>query len=82
MAVPIIGEKNGSYILVGMSPGLVPNTFDVNVDTGHFLGGVPLAVQCLLQAIVFLLPHGFQSVADAAVQQLLEQQRIQKNGGR
>lgn len=81
MSVPIIGEKHNQYIIVEMAPGLTPGAFDINLNTEHFTGGVPLAVQCLLQAAASLLPHAFQAVADSAAQQLLLQQRAQHNGG-
>ena len=80
MSIPIIGEQTNPYILVEMLPGLAPGTFDIKLNTEHFPGGVPLAVQCLLQSVVFLLPHAFQSIAEGAVEQLLKQQRIQSNG--
>ena len=80
MSVPIVGEKSNPYIVVEIVPGLTPDTFDIQLDTQHFPGGTPLAAQCLLQATMFLLPQAFQSVAEMAVQQLLNQKRAQGNG--
>ena len=80
MTIPIIGEKSNPYITVEATPGLAPGTFDIQVDTQHFLGSVPLAVQCLLQAAMFLLPQAFQLIAEAAVTQVLNTQRAQSNG--
>ena len=80
MSIPIIGERNYPYIVVGVTPGVAPDTFEIQLDTQHFPGGVPLAVQCLLQAAMSLLPHAFQSIAELAVQQLMNQKRIQNNG--
>ena len=86
MTIPIIGEPHNPYIIVemvpSMAPGAVTNTFDVQINTQHFGGGSPLAVQCLLQAVVFMLPHAFAAVAEVAIQQLLNQQRAQNNGER
>ena len=78
MSVPIIGEKSNPYIVVEMAPGVIPGTFDINLDTQHFGGGVPLAVQCLLQAAASLLPHAFDAVAASAV--IAAEQRAQNNG--
>ncbi len=80
MAVPIVGERTNPYIVVEMIPGLNPGTFDIQLDTQHFPSGVPLAAQCLLQATMYLLPHAYQAIATAAVQQLIEQQKTQRNG--
>ena len=86
MTIPIIGEPHNPYIIVEMVPskvlGSVPNAFDVQINTQHFGAGPPLAVQCLLQAVVFLLPHAFAAIAEAAAQQLLNQQRSDSNGER
>ena len=81
MTVPIIGERQYPYIIVEMTPGPTPGTFNVQLDTRHFPEGAPLAAQCLLQATVFLLPQAFQAIAEAAVQHLRSQQRAQNNGG-
>ena len=81
MTIPIIGENKNPYIVVEMTPGLNPGTFDIKLDTQHFPNGLPLAVQCLLQAVMFLLPQTFQSVAAIPVQQVLHQQRAQNNEG-
>ena len=80
MSVPIIGERSNPHIIVEMTPGTAPGTFDISLDTQNFPGGVPLAAQCLLQATMFLLPKAFESVAAAAITQLLMQQRAQNNG--
>ncbi len=80
MNVPIIGETNHPHMIVRMIPGLAPGTFDIHVDTQNFLGGAPLAAQCLLQAAMFMLPQAFQAIASQATQQLLDQQRAQRNG--
>ena len=80
MPVPIIGERQDPYIVVGMVPGAAPGTFDIQLDTQHFPGGTPLAAQCLMQAVMFLMPRVFQDIAEMAVQQLLQQQRAQANG--
>ena len=81
MSVPIIGELKNPYIIVEMLPGKLPNTFEVQISTEKFPDGVVLAVQCLLQAVVFLMPHAFEAVASAATQALLNLQRTQRNGG-
>ncbi len=80
MAVPIIGEKNYPYIIVGMSPGKLPGTFDIELNMENFPGGVVLAVQCLLQAAMFVLPKAFEAVAVAATQELLNRQRTNHSG--
>ena len=80
MSVPIVGKKEYPYIIVSMHPGIALGTFDIQLDTQHFPGGAPLAAQCLLQATMFLLPQAFQAVAEKAIEQLLNQQRIQGNG--
>ena len=80
MPVPILGQKHYSYIVVEMLPGPTPGTFNVQVDTQHFPEGLPLAVQSLLQAVVYLQPQAFQAIAEAAVEGLLRQQRDHNNG--
>ncbi len=70
MSIPIIGERQNPHIIVEMMPGVKPGSFDVQIDTQNFPDGVPLAVQCLLQAVVFLMPHAFQAVATATAAQL------------
>ena len=82
MSIPIIGEQAHPFIVVTMVPNHMSNTFEVELDTQHFPGGVPLATQCLLQAVVFLLPHSFQAVAEMAATQLLKEQRTHANGER
>ena len=81
MAVPIVGETIYPHIIVSMKPGIDPSTFDVQVDTRHFPDGLPLAIQCLLQAVVFLMPQVFDAVAALVTQEILRQQRAQSNGG-
>ncbi len=74
MTVPIIDEQQDPYIIVWMLPGLTQGKFDIQLDTQHFPGGVPLVCQCLLQATISVLPIAFVEVAEVAVQALLEQQ--------
>ena len=60
--IPIIGQNK---ILVTLVPGQAVGTFDVIVDTSNFSYGIPLAVQCLLQATTFLVPRAFTAIANA-----------------
>ena len=80
MTIPIIGERNNPHIIIEVTPGAAPGTFDIKIDTQHFDGGCPLASQVLLQAVMFMLPQAFSAIADGAVQALLKQQQIQRNG--
>ena len=82
MPVPIIGKPQHPYIIVEMVPGIASGTFDVTVNTQSFEPGLPLAIQCLLQAIVFLIPHAYQKIAEAATSQILMQKRAEGNGER
>ncbi len=80
MNIPIVGQRANPYIVVEMIPGDAANTFNVQINTEHFPAGTPLAVQCLLQAAMFLLPHAFQAIATAAANEVAVQQRAQWNG--
>lgn len=58
--VPIIGQNK---ITVSMVPSAIYGTFDVQIDTACFSYGVPIAVQCLLQAAMALIPAAYQTIA-------------------
>ena len=58
--IPIIGQNK---ITVSMVPSTIADTFDVQVDTSAFSHGAPLAVQCLLQAAMILIPVAYQQIA-------------------
>ena len=60
--IPILGQNK---IVVTVVPGGLADTFDVQIDTSAWLHGVPLAVQCLLQAAMSLIPVAYQQIADA-----------------
>ena len=59
--IPILGQNK---ITVLMLPGKLAGTFDVEIDTTNFTHGVPLAVQCLLQAAMALIPVAYQQIAN------------------
>ena len=61
--IPIIGQNK---IVVSMVPGTIAGTFDVQIDTSNFAHGVPMAVQCLLQAVGAMIPVAYQQIADIA----------------
>ena len=61
--IPILGQNK---IIVSMLPGTIAGTFDVDIDTSAFSYGVPMAVQCLFQAAMSLIPVAYQQIADAA----------------
>lgn len=61
--VLILGRNK---IVVTMTPGDLAGTFDVEVDTSGFEHGVPLAVQCLFQAAMALIPVAYQTIATAS----------------
>ena len=61
--VPILGQNK---ITVTMIPGTLAGTFDIQVDTSTFVHGTPLAVQCLLQAAMVLIPQAYEQIAIAS----------------
>ena len=61
--VVILGQNK---IIVTTVPGTIAGTFDVQVDTSNFAQGVPLAVQCLLQSAMLLIPVAYQTILVAA----------------
>ena len=61
--VPIFGQNK---IIITMVAGTLAGTFDIQVDTSTFVHGVPLAVQCLLQAVVSLVPQAYEQIAVAS----------------
>ena len=61
--VPILGQNK---ITVTMIPGTLAGTFDIQVDTSTFVHGTPLAVQCLLQAAMVLIPQAYEQIALAS----------------
>ena len=70
--MPPLVSPNGVHILgqnkitVSMVPGKLAGTFDVEIDTSTFVHGTPLAVQCLLQAAMSLVPIAYQQIAAAS----------------
>ena len=60
--IPVLGQNK---LTVTMVPGTLAGTFDIQVDTSTFVHGLPLAVQCLLQATMLLIPQAYEQIARA-----------------